>query len=155
MEREEPKNSVTIGYSKIWKTQYEGLLAKVLSALGATPDLENLDGIDSFKNGFSTLYSLTGISDIEHPLAQDVDLIETSIYEKVDAEAELARRITLRSTRRRVFKVQSLATSFTYTVGDVVHITNNRFGLNLGKLGVIVGIEESPTNKRVNLDIWV
>ena len=93
--------------------------------------------------------------DYQYPLAEDAPIIETFIYSESDAQDELDRRAVLRSQRRRIINVQSLATSFTYDIGDIVNITHNRFGLDPGKNAVIIGIEESPTSNRVNLDLWL
>lgn len=150
---EEPKKSITLGYRKNWKTQDEGSLAYALTDIDSP--YYNMELLDSFKNNYTSLYELTGISETEYPLAQDVDLIETTIYETADAQAELDRRITLRTPRRRVIRIQSLATSFTYDIGDLVNVTNSRFGLRSGKQAVIIGVEESPTSKRVTLDVWL
>ena len=150
---EEPKKSITLGYRKNWKTQDEGALAGALAEISVIPN--GLELIDSYKNEYTTLYELTGVPSLEYPLAENVDLIETIIYETIDAQAELDRRIGLRSQKRRVIRIHSLATSFTFDVGDIVHITHSRFGLTQGKKAIIVGIEESLTNKRVTLDVWL
>ena len=149
---EEPKKSITLGYKKNWLPN--GTLAT--SITDAESQYYNIDKLNSFNNEFSTVYSLTSIdTNNEYPLAEDVELIETTIYTKVAANTELARRIDLRSKRRRVMRINSTATSFTYNIGDIASINHSRFGLEGGKFGMIIGLEESPTNNRVILDVWL
>lgn len=92
---------------------------------------------------------------LQYPLAEDAPIIETVIFNEADAIQELARRVDLRNQKRILLRVQSLATSFTYDVGDIVNITHSRFGLANGKNALIVGMEESPTSNRVILDLWL
>jgi len=150
---EEPKKSITLGYKKNWKTQDEGSLAG--SIVEADSSDYNIALLNSYKDEYSTKFATTNISEIEYPLAEDVDIIETFLYDGDKAQNELDRRIILRKQRRHIIRIRSIATSFTYTIGDIVFIEHPRFGLENGKKAMIIGIEESPTTKRVTLDVWL
>lgn len=150
---EEPKSSITLGYRKNWKQQDEGALAFAITEPNSP--IYNLIALNTYKNLYSTLHEYTDITEYEYPLAEDVALIETYIWDVNEAQTELDRRIGLRGQRRRVIKIESLATSFTYYLGDIVNITHPRFGLTAGKNGIIIGIEQSLTTKRVVLEIWL
>lgn len=150
---EEPKNSITLGYKRNWKTQDEGSLAGKIS--DASSPFYDLDRLNSFMNEYSTVFATNSLDLIEYPLSEDIELIPTNIWLVTDAQAEVDRRKILRSKRRQVLRVQSIATSFTYTIGDIVHITHPRFGFELGKETIIVGTEESPIDKRVTLEVWL
>lgn len=150
---EEPKRSITLGYAKNWKTQDEGSLAG--SIVDPTSPNYDIEILNSYMSEYSTVYEETGISSLEYPLAEDIELIETTIWDPTDAGNELARRIVLRGQRRRVLRINGIASSFTYDIGDIVDVTHPRFGLGGGDTAIIIGIEESPTSKRVNLDVWL
>jgi hypothetical protein len=151
---EEPKYALTIGYQKNWKTQDEGSLAGAIA--DASSPYYSVSLLNEFKNEYSTIYKrLTAITLDEFPLAEDAPIIETAIFNESDAQEEIDRRAVLRGTRRRIIRVQSLASSFTYDIGDVVHITHNRFGLTNGKNALIISMEENPTSNRVTLDLWL
>jgi hypothetical protein len=152
---EEPKLSITLGYKKNWKTQDEGSLAGSLT--DTTSPYYDMEVLNSYMHEYSTIVKEPSppLDTTEYPLAEHIELIETTIWDKVDADAELARRVGLRDQRRRIIRIQSLATSFTYDIGDIVHITHPRFGLELGKEAIIIGVEESPTSKRVTLEVWL
>lgn len=153
---EEPRQSITLGYSKNWSVQDTGSLAGVLSDI-TNPNYTagSEDTLNKLTTEYSTIYQDTGISTVEYPLAEHIDLIETFIFSESSANIELARRIGLRSQRRIVYKLQSIASSFTYNIGDIVNLTYDRYGFNKGKNGLIVSIEESLTTRRVTLEIWV
>ena len=148
---EQPKKSLTLGYRKNWEVQDVAGLAGMIKST----DFDFLDELNSYTTEFSTLYSDTTINNTKYPLAEDQDIIETTIFNEVDAQAELDRRIVLRTSKRFIYKIQSIATPFQYNIGDIVHITHDRYGFDSGKNGLIIGMEESPTNKRVTLEVWV
>lgn len=150
---EEPKKSITLGYKKNWKTQDEGSLAGMLT--DSTSPHYDLSVLNSFMHEYSTEYQETGLDPAEYPLAEDMELVETTIWDIDDADAELTRRIGLRDQRRQIIRINSLATSFTYDIGDIVKVYHPRFGLDFGRTAIIIGMEESPTSKRVNLDVWL
>jgi len=152
---EEPKKSITLGYKKNWKIQDEGSLAGALT--DTTSDYYNLDTLNEFKNEYSTILAKPSpeLDILEYPLGEDMDIVETTIWDATRAQIELDRRINLRGERRRILRINSIATSFTYDIGDIVHITHDRFGLEQGVNAIIIGIEESPTSKRVTLDVWL
>lgn len=152
---EEPKRSITLGYKKNWKTQDEGGLAGAIT--DTTSPYYNTVKLEEFMSDYSTVFidNSATITENIYPLAEEVDLIETLIWAESDAEAEVTRRAAIRDDRRRIFKIRSVATPFTYNVGDIVHITHHRFGFGNGLNTMIIGMEESPTAKKVTLEVWL
>ena len=150
-EIEQPYKSLTLGYKKNWTVQDASGLASMLAEDG----FGYLDELNSYTNEFSTVSAVTGLSDIQYPLAEEAELIETTICSPTDAQNEVDRRAVLRGQKRFTFRVQSVATPFLHSIGDVVRVTFPRYGFETGRNGIIIGMEESPTKKRVNLDVWL
>ena len=149
---EEPKLSITYGFKKNYTVQDYGNLA------GSIVDIDSpyydINKLNSYQNNYSTLVGYTNINEIQYPLAEHITLIESTIWDETEAETELNRRILLRSKKRKIFNINSVATSFTYNIGDIVNITFDRYNLNSIN-GLIISIEESVTDNLVILGVWI
>lgn len=145
-----PEKSVNIAYKKNWTIQDKAAVA------GSVVDSDNLEFLDQITSSYSNALTYTGVTNVEYPLITDSDEIETSIYNKVDAETESTRRAALRDKKRYIYKLDTATTPFTLNIGDVITVVHDRYGFtDPGKQVAIVGLEEYPTDKRVTLEVWL
>jgi len=145
-----PEKSINLGYKKNWTIQDKGAIAASVVESG------NIAFLDSITSAFSNIIKDTGVTNSQYPLITDSDLVESLIYNSIDASTEAIRRATIRSTKRYIYRVDTTAAPFTLSVGDVIKIQNTRYGfLYPGKNVIIIGLEEYPTDKRVTLEVWV
>ena len=162
---EVPYGSMSLGYDKNWTVQDKGALAGLIND---SDDEDFLEFLNLYTNEYrSAVENNVGIKD-EYPLAKDKDLVGTLISDfgyylnsntyinpTTKAQDEVTRRIGLRSKKRYVYKIQSTVAPFTLNVGDVIKVVHNRFGFKWGKNCVIIGMDEKPTQQRVDLEIWL
>lgn len=157
---EQPFSDLTLGYKKNWTQQDKGSLAGVI-----TTD-DNLQLVDAYASEYSKVFASNNISTV-YPLAQSSDLIETLLYNKSDAQNEVDRRALIRSKKRYVYKIDSVASPFTLNVGDVINLKHIRYDFTgrtnpqdvkeqvTGKNCLIIGLTEKPTKKRVIMEVWL
>lgn len=91
----------------------------------------------------------------EWPLALEPELVQTALTTLYDAQSECDRRALLNAVPRRVLKLRAFTASATIELGDEVLFTYPRYGLDSGVNGIVVGIVESPTSFRMELEIWL
>lgn len=157
---EQPFSDLTLGYKKNWTQQDKGSLAGVI-----TTD-DNLQLVDAYASEYSKVFASNNISTI-YPLASSSELIETLLYNKNDAQDEVDRRAAIRSKKRYVYKIDSVASPFTLNVGDVINLKHVRYDFTgrtnpqdikeqvTGKNCLIIGLTEKPTKKRVIMEVWL
>lgn len=87
-------------------------------------------------------------------LAREPDREPTLLVSSSDAAAEATRRLNLRKVLRYVFEARCFTAPQRLELGQVVRLTHPRFDFAAGRLAVIVGIVESPTSNRINLELW-
>ena len=73
-----------------------------------------------------------------------------------DAQTECTRRQTLRGVRRRRWEVVVPVDGLYAApdMGNVIKITQSRFGLSGGKLFIVLGIEPNAARREARLTIW-
>jgi len=149
-EIELPFKAINIGYKRNWTVQDSGAIAgSVFSS-----NIDNINFIDQITTEYSNLYTVTAVTTAKYPLAKEKEQIPTLIYAKVDAQTELDRRSTLRSVKRFIYQISTIATPFSISIGDVVTITHSRYGLDSGVKCLVVGMREHPLNNRIILEVW-
>jgi hypothetical protein len=89
-----------------------------------------------------------------HAGAVDPEPLKTMLADQADGDAEAARLLALFKVRRDVFHATVKTQAFAVSIGDQVTLTHSRFGLSAGGDFVVVGIRESATENRVDLDLW-
>ena len=90
-----------------------------------------------------------------HPRAQAPDAVLTLIAGLADATTEAARRATLFGTQRFKYKVQVHSDETTaLNLGDIVTLTDERYGLSAGKKCLVIGIREYVLDSRAELELW-
>ena len=88
-------------------------------------------------------------------LADKPDRVGSLLVVQAEADTEAQRRVTLRNVVRKIFTFDAFSSPFVVDLGQVVQLTHPRFGFAAGALGVVTGIEEQPTKKRVKLEVWL
>jgi hypothetical protein len=79
---------------------------------------------------------------------------DTLLLRKADAETEQARQLALYGAARDVFTVPAKTEPFQVDIGNVVELTDSRYGLSAGKLMTVLGIIEDASTNRVTLTLW-
>ena len=82
------------------------------------------------------------------------DLFETFMTTGTEASTEAARILALHGTQRKRVKVSCFAGPFQLEIGDVITLTDSRFGLSAGDDFVVVGISEFYLENRIDLILW-
>jgi hypothetical protein len=136
-----PAKSVRLGYARFWSTSTSGAvtLTEAQRERLQTPHL-----VAKATN------TLTG-----HLLAIDEDLQPTALLDATAANTEAARQATLYSTLRYVYRLAGFTAAQQVKLGDVVALNLGRFGLNNGTLARVVGLRESLTGGRIELEVFV
>ena len=157
---EQPFSDLTLGYAKNWTPQDKGSLAGVI-----TTD-NNLALVDTYASEYSKVFATNNIKS-QYPLAKSSELIETLLYDKIDAQAEVNRRALIRSKKRYVYEIDSIAAPFTLNIGDVITLKHVRYDFTgrtnpqdateevLGKDCLVIGLNEKLTEKRVVMEVWL
>lgn len=89
-----------------------------------------------------------------HLLAVDGDLARSCFVSEADAAAEAARRAALWGQLRRVFRLPGFLAAQQVELGDVIGLELGRYGLS-GVLATVVGLRESVTGGRVELEVFL
>ena len=89
-----------------------------------------------------------------HLMAVDGDLKRSCFADVADASAEATRRAALWGQLRRVFKLPGFLAAQQLQLGDVIGLELGRYGL-AGVLATVVGLRESLTGGRVELEVFL
>jgi hypothetical protein len=79
---------------------------------------------------------------VDHPFATDPEPIQAYFRDKTDADAEGQRRIDLFRTTRALYRFSVDRRGLLLDVGDVIKLTHERFDLTLGRLMVVLTLNE-------------
>lgn len=85
----------------------------------------------------------------------DPGLIPTLFLNGGDAAVEAERRMAIWGVRRVVLGIQCFVTAMRLNLGDTVRVTHPRFNLARGRNGVVVGLRERLSARRVEMDVLV
>lgn len=89
-----------------------------------------------------------------HLLAVDGDVARSCFVDAAVAAAEAARRASLWGQLRRVFRLPGFLAAQQVELGDVIGLELGRYGL-AGVLATVVGLRESLTGGRVELEVFL
>jgi hypothetical protein len=136
-----PAKSVRLGYARFWNTSTSGAvtLTEAQRERLQTPHL-----VAKATN------TLTG-----HLLAIDEDLQPTALLDATATATEATRQAALYNTLRYVYRLAGFTAAQQVKLGDVVALNLGRFGLNNGTLARVVGLRESLTGGRIELEVFV
>lgn len=136
-----PSKTVRVAYKKQWTQQADGLASSVSDARRA--ELSQPYQIAKATNTVT-----------QHLLAEEPPVENSLFINSSDATSEATRRAALFSQLRFIAKVQCFLGPARVKLGDVIACDIGRFGLVSGALTRVIGINESPTDKRVELTLF-
>lgn len=137
-----PIKTVRLGYKRYYSPMTAGVASGVTEAVRA-------DLMQEYR-------AVTASNSVpEWPLAAEPDLIPTALALSAEAQTECTRRATLYSVPRRILKIRSFTASQQIELGQEIKITWPRYGLDSGEYAIVVGINESPTSFKVDLEVWL
>lgn len=88
-------------------------------------------------------------------LSTEVEQENTLLLRTVDAQAEANRRLALWKVPRTVYSVKCYAQMLTLNLGDAVTLYGNRYGLDAGKTGMVIGLRSDWVAGRVDVQVIV
>lgn len=136
-----PSKTVRLAYRRQWTPQTDGLASSVSDARRA-----------ELSQPYLIAKSVNSIP--QHLLAEEPPVESSVFVNSGDASAEANRRAVLFSQIRRLFQVSCSLGPARVKLGDVVEINLGRFGL-VNTLARVVGIDESLTERRIDLTLFV
>ncbi len=80
---------------------------------------------------------------------------DTLLLRSTDASTEATRRLNIVKDQRIVYKMSCFVSAFDLVLGQAVTLQYPRFGLDVGVLGVVVGLEPDWMNSRINVKVMV
>jgi hypothetical protein len=135
-----PSKSVRLGYARFWDTSSNG-------ASGLTEaQRERLQQPYLVAKATNTI---TG-----HLLAVDEDLQPTCLVSGTAAATEASRQATLYGQLRYVYRLVGFTAAQQVKLGDVLALSLGRFGLSSSTLVRVVGLRESLTGGRIELEVF-
>lgn len=141
--REAVTSAVKIGYCKNWTV--ENNLQTVIPEDHKSMYSEEWLSATVSNSGVATKYKT-----LVEPTQKDTYLLTTS-----DATAEATRAMAVTSTQRTIYKFTGFTDLFQLELGQGVTLTADRFGLQSGVSGVVVGLEPDWINLRINVKVMV
>ena len=136
-------SGVKLGYCRNWTVQ------------------NNLDtGIpagskDLFAKEWLTVSTKDSVVASNYRLHAEPPQVDTLLLRGTDAQTEAQRRLDLWKVQRTVYSVGGYANLLTLELGQPVILYGNRFGLNDGKEGVVVGLQRDWVAGRCNVEVLV
>ena len=89
-----------------------------------------------------------------HLLAQDPDVLPSSITGSANATTEATRLLTLFKTQRYTYRVGAYVAPLQVTVGSCVTLQDDRFSLSAGSKCVVTGITEYLLDNKIEVELW-
>lgn len=132
---------VKLGYCKNWTVQ------------------ESLDtGIPAaHKDMFAQEYLTVSARDDDvaqaYKLYADIPQVDTLLLTEADAQAEAGRRLSLWKVQRTVYRVECFAHLLLLELGQAVTLFGDRYSLDSGKSGVVVGLQADWISGRVTVEV--
>lgn len=138
------KAGVNLGFCKNWTVQ-EGLLTAIPDEHKKLYEMEWLNAVVT-SSVVQAAYKLNAA-----PVQQD-----TMLLRRTEAVTEAQRQLDIWSTPRAVFEFEGTADLLaTLELGNAITITNQRFGLQNGKTGIVVSLTPNWLNGHVTVGVLV
>lgn len=130
----------------------------VLDPSDFVDDYDPVTGVDlptRIKLGrqYREIVSTGGAFASAYSFAYSADALGTRFFRIADAQAELDRIRAIFATERRIYEVD-VPLDTPYDLGQFYTLTYPRYGLDAGKILMVVGIEEDRINERATLTLW-
>lgn len=91
----------------------------------------------------------------EYRISTEVEQVNTLLLRRADAQAEAARRLALWSVPRTVIRVRGFAQLLDLELGQAATLYGDRFGLESGKTGQIVGLDPDWVSGRCDVEVLI
>lgn len=138
------EGSVKLAYSKNWTVQDTGLAGGLPGSSVA---------LFAKEWWYSTSKDTTVLSRYQQnaePVQKDTNLVSTS-----EADLESARVLNIKKTPRFIYTATYYSHLLLVELGDWVKITYPRFGLDLGKTGMVVSVDRDWLRGRVTIGVLI
>ena len=89
-----------------------------------------------------------------HLLAQDPDVLTSTIAGSTNATTEATRLLNLFKTQRYTYSVGAYVAPLQVTIGDCVTLQDDRFSLASGSKCVVTGITEYLLDNKIEVELW-
>ena len=90
-----------------------------------------------------------------YPAAVDAPILASTMISPTDAQTEAARLLALYGLPRVIVEIVVSRSAWALSLGDVVQITYQRYGLESGQVGSVVGIVEDAAGGRTTLSVFM
>lgn len=91
----------------------------------------------------------------EYRISTEVEQVNTLLLRRTDAQSEASRRLALWSLPRTVVRVRGFAQLLDLELGQSATLFGDRFGLDSGKTGQIVGLDPDWVTGRCDVEILI
>lgn len=123
-----------------------------------TPNQDIAEGIptehrDLYAKEWLTVTARAPSVATEYRIDTETDQVNTLLLRNTDAQSEAARRLALWSVPRTIVKVKGYAQLLDLELGQPATIYGNRFGLDSGKTGQIVGLNPDWVTGRCDVEV--
>lgn len=137
-----PSKTVRLSYKKMWTLQADGLASSVADARRA-----------ELAQGYSIVKVTNSVS--QFLLADEPPVESTAFVSQTDASTEATRRAGIYNQIRKIIKLTCFLRPAQIKLGDVVSLDLGRYGLTGAALALCVGIDESYTDRRITLTLFI
>lgn len=142
-ERTEVIAGVRLGYCKNWTVQ---------TSLNTGIPSEHKD---LFAQEWLTVTSRDSAVASAYRLYAEPPQIDTLLLRGDNAQAEADRRLALWKTPRTVYSIEGYAHLLTLELGQAVRLTGERWGLNAGKPGMVIGLQRDWIAGRCTVEVLI
>lgn len=138
------QSATKLAYCRNWTPQQSGLA-------NGLPE----SSVDIFKNEWIYKYSVNSDSIALNGTQEETQQEDSLLISSASAELEASRRTNLRSIPRFVFSLVGYPHLLTVQLGDTIELVSPRYGLNNGKLGLVVSIDKNWINGMVTINVLI
>lgn len=142
-ERSQVVAAVKLGYGKNWTVQNN-------LDTGIPPEHKDL-----YAQEWLTVTATAPAVVDAYKLFTEPEQTDTLLLREADAQAEANRRLALWSVQRTVYQVKGFAQCLLLELGQAVTLYGNRFGLQSGKTGTVIGLQLDWMAGRATVEVLV
>lgn len=88
-------------------------------------------------------------------LYAEIPQVDTLLLRNIDAQAEADRRLALWSVPHTVYGFSGFAQLLTIELGQAVTLKGDRWGLQAGKIGIVISVERDWINGRCEVEVLI
>ncbi len=137
------KSSVKLGYCKNWTVQS--------NLQTGIPESSK----DMLSTEFLTVTESNTAVAANYKLDAEPIQINTLLLSKEEATAEAARQLAIYSVPRTIYGFEGFSSCLDLILGQAVTLTHSRFGLSVGKTGIVTKLQPDWINFRVQVEVMI